>query len=350
MRVLAIAAIVLSLPFAALAQGDEPEFFEARVLRAGAEGTVVRALDGSRAGDELEIAVLEGFEVAAEREVSPGDRVLVAYSPGPDGGAFFIADHVRRGSLAWLFGLFVAAVLLVGRKKGLRALVILALTVLIILKFIVPLVLDGRSPVLVASVGSAAILFLAIFGTEGLSRKSRIAFWSILGAFGVTLALSWIFTRAARLSGIASDEAMSLLDVAGKTVSLEGLLLAGILIGALGVLDDVVMSQVSVVQELSEIDGKLSRAELFRRGMNVGVDHINAVVNTLFLAYAGASLPLLVLFAVDIPPFLTFSQTVNNEIVATEIVRTLVGSIGLVLAVPIATWVAARAYAPKAGR
>lgn len=342
-----IIAVLAFMPLAAFAQSsDAPELFEARVIevREG-EGAVVEGTRGDRKGETYVIPDLAGFEVASAPEYREGDRVIVAYSPGPDGGAYYITDFVRTSPLWLLFGLFVLAVLFVGRKKGLRALLMLCLTALVILKFIVPLILAGWSPPLVAVIGSVAILSLAIFGTEGFGPKSRIAFVSVLIAMALALLLSWIFTEATRLTGISSDEAMTLFGLAEASVDLKGLLLAGIVIGTLGVLDDVVVSQVSVVAELREADRNLDRRELFRRAMNVGVDHINAVVNTLFLAYAGVAMPLLVLFSVDIPPFITIGQTINNEIVATEVVRTLVGSIALVMAVPIATWVAARHFA-----
>lgn len=123
---------------------------------------------------------------------------------------------------------------------------------------------------------------------------------------------------------------------------MAGLFLAGTIVGTIGVLDDVVISQAAVVEELVDANPGLSRGELFRRAMRVGTDHTAAVVNTLFLAYAGASLPLLLLFSIQQPPFLTFRDVVNNELVASEIVRTLVGSIGLVLTVPITTALAVR--------
>lgn len=345
-----VAIILAFMPLFAFAQEAplQPEIFEAKVVAVEeGQGTTVMAVEGARQGEEYFIQEFADLEVLSQIDYEVGDRVLIGSSPGPDGEELYITDHVRRGSLWWLLALFMAAVLIVGKRKGLRSLVILFLTGLIILKFIIPLILSGWSPVGVSIVGAVGILFLAIFGTEGFGKKSRLAFIAVLIALVVAAALSWMFMEAAKLTGIASDDALTLLSVAGGEINLRGLLLAGMIIGTLGVLDDVVISQVSVVKELASADRKLGARELFKRAMRVGTDHINAVVNTLFLAYAGVALPLLVLFSIDVPPFLSFGQVVNNEIVATEIVRTLVGSIALVTAVPIATWIAAREFQPK---
>ncbi|MFZ5364173.1 MAG: YibE/F family protein [Patescibacteria group bacterium] len=155
---------------------------------------------------------------------------------------------------------------------------------------------------------------------------------------------SVIFTNLTKLSGFAEEETVYLVGLMGGDINLQGLLLAGFIIGALGVLDDITVSQVSTVQEINAANPNLSRSEIYKKAMRVGVDHIASMVNTLFLAYAGAALPLLLLFSFKQEPFLTFGQVINHEIIATEIVRTLVGSIGLALAVPITTFLAAYFY------
>ena len=137
------------------------------------------------------------------------------------------------------------------------------------------------------------------------------------------------------------------MDFTQGAINLQGLLLAGFIIGSLGVLDDLTISQVSTVQELYRLSPELTMREAYTRAMRVGVDHISSMVNTLFLAYAGVSLPLLLLFTFKQPPFLTLGQVLNHEVIATEIVRTLVGSIGLAVAVPITTLLAAYFYTKK---
>ena len=152
----------------------------------------------------------------------------------------------------------------------------------------------------------------------------------------ITYLLSETLIRAARISGL-SEEAAALIGFGKTAINFSGLLLAGIIIGTLGVLDDVVISQIEAVQQIKFANPTLSKLKVFNMAFKIGNAHLGAVVNTLFLAYAGASLPLLLLFSVDIPPLLTFRQVINNEMLATEIVRTLVGSIGLALAIPLTT-------------
>jgi uncharacterized membrane protein len=159
--------------------------------------------------------------------------------------------------------------------------------------------------------------------------------------------LSVFFTGLCRLSGFAEEETMYLVGLTNGTINIEGILLAGFIIGALGVLDDLAVSQVSTVQELSRANPELSRFEIYKSAMVVGVDHISSMVNTLFLAYAGASLPLLLLFHYRLPPFVSIEQILNHEVIATEILRTLIGSIGLALTVPITTFLAAYVYTKK---
>ncbi|MFH2231842.1 MAG: YibE/F family protein, partial [Patescibacteria group bacterium] len=213
-------------------------------------------------------------------------------------------------------------------------------TFFIILKFIIPEILDGGNPLLISIIGSLFILVLSIYITEGIKKSSTIAIISVLISLVVTGVISVWFTTLTKLTGFASDEAMYLVGLAGGNVNIKGLLLAGIIIGALGVLDDVVVSQVSLVKELKEANPKLPKRLVYSQAMRVGISHLSSMVNTLFLAYAGAALPLLILFSIKEPPFFSFHQVINNEIIATEIVRSLTGSIGLVLAVPIATLLA----------
>ena len=246
---------------------------------------------------------------------------------------YFISDFRRSTPLLVLAALFVVAVIAFGRGQGGRALLGLALTFLLIVGFIIPAVLDGRAPLTVAIVGSVLIMIVTLYLSHGLSAKTTAAVVGTSLALLVTGLLAVLFVSATHLTGFSSEEArLANVEVGG--LSLRGLLLAGIIIGGLGVLDDVTMSQSSTVFQLRRANAALGFGELFRGALNVGRDHIAATVNTLFLAYAGASLPLLILFAGSPDPFGT---VLTSETVAVEIVRTLVGSIGLIAAVPITT-------------
>ncbi len=302
---------------------------------------------GSLKGKTITYHGISDVEVANQNIYQVGDKVLVMKSTDENGKTkFYVTDYIRRQPLWILSLIFILAVIIVAGSKGLRALAILIATFFIIIKFIIPQILNGHNPLLISIVSALVIAFLAIFGTDGFNKKSKIAYLSILISLAITLVLSQIFTHLARLTG-ASEEATFILNLSQYHINLQGLLLAGIILGSLGVLDDVIISQVSSVKEISQANPNLSAKEVTKKAMRIGTDHINAMINTLFLAYAGAALPLLILFSLDVPPFVTFSQTINHELIATEIVRTLVGSIALILAVPISTWLAVRQFTKK---
>jgi uncharacterized membrane protein len=268
----------------------------------------------------------------------PGQRVKLAVI-GQEGQppTYFISDFRRDRPLLVLALLFFGAVVAFGRWQGLRALIGLALTFVILIGFLVPAILAGRSPVAVAVFGALAIMIITLYLSHGFSAKTTAAVVGTAGALLLTGLLALVFVAAAQITGFASEEArLANLQVGG--LSLRGLLLAGIIIGGLGVLDDVTMSQASTVFQLHRANPAAGFADLLRGGIAVGRDHIAATVNTLFLAYAGAALPLLILFVVGTDPVGTI---LTAEIVAVEIVRTLVGSIGLIAAVPLTTALAA---------
>jgi len=309
----------------------------------------LKGLEGEWKNKEI---IFDGtnYDVISSPEYKIGNKVLINYSQDIEGNDnFYVIGFVRQGYLYWLAFLFAIVVIAIGRLKGLRALLVLLLTFLVILKFIVPKILAGGNPLLISIIGSLFILILAIYITEGFRRNSTIAIFSILISLIITGLLSVWFTTITKLTGYASDEAMYLTGLAEGNINIKGLLLAGIIIGALGVLDDVVVAQTTLVHELKLSNPELSKKQLYNKSMKVGVSHLSSMVNTLFLAYAGAALPLLILFSIKQPPFLTFNQIINNEIIATEIVRTLAGSIGLVLAVPIATMLAVQFIKNKKG-
>lgn len=257
---------------------------------------------------------------------------------------YYISDFQRTRPLLLLLGLFLAAVIVFGRMQGVRAIIGLGLTLLIITRWLVPAILLGHNPVVAALSCAAVIMILTLYLSHGFHPKTTAAAVGTGAALALTGALSWLFVRAAAITGMTSEEArMATLQVGG--LSLRGLLLAGIIIGGLGVLDDVTMSQASTVMQLRRLNPAASFGELMRGGIAVGRDHIAATVNTLFLAYAGASLPLLLLFTTSQD---SFANILTSEVVAVELVRTLVGSLGLIAAVPLTTALAAALVRPAA--
>lgn len=205
-----------------------------------------------------------------------------------------------------------------------------------------PSLLDGHPPVLVAVVAASVIAFIALYLAHGVSLSTSVALLGTFASLALTALLSWWFVAAANLTGFVDDSAF-FLSVLGGEIDLRGILLAGFVIGALGVLDDVTVTQVSAVEELRQARPDADDRAIFRAALNIGRDHISSTVNTLFLAYAGAALPLLLLFT---EAHQSISTIAGREIVATEIIRSLVGSIGLVSAVPITTWLAVRTSSP----
>jgi uncharacterized membrane protein len=285
-------------------------------------------------------------------DVDPGDEVRLAKAPEPPPGSEAVAgtgytlyDFERRGPMLLLAGLFVVVVLAFARWRGALSLAGLAVSLALVLLFVVPAILDGEEPLLVAVVGSLAIALITIPLAHGWGPKSIAALLGTAASLILTALLALLFTNLTHLTGLASEEAI-FLQVGNADVSLQGLLLAGMVIGALGVLDDVTISQASTVLALRRANASFGFRQLFGRALNVGRDHVSATVNTLVLAYVGASLPILLLFsAAD----LGVSEATNLEVVAKEIVATLVGSIGLIAAVPVTTALAALLASETAG-
>lgn len=295
-------------------------------------------LSGDYKGKSLIYRGIGDLDVVSNRTYEVGDTVFASVDYDSDGSqVVYITDYVRSRGLLWLLVLFVAVVLLVGGKIGWRSILALFLSFFLIMKFLAPLILKGDNPILIGSVSAFIILLLLVYITDGFNRKAHIAVLSIFSALVITIALSWFFVGLTNLSGTSSEETVFLIGDNIATIDFRGLLLAAIIIGALGVLDDITIGQVEAVEQLIINNPTQSRRRLFFSAMKIGRAHLGAIINTLFLAYVGASLPLVLLFSLKHEPFLSFAQVVNNEEVATEIVRSLVGVIGLCLTMPIAT-------------
>jgi len=267
-----------------------------------------------------------------------GDDVIINFSKDFEGkDNFVITDYVRRNSLALLFVIFVAVAVVIGRIQGATSLLGMGISFLVIFVFILPRISSGDDPVLTAIIGSLVIIPTTFFLSHGVNKKTGVAMAGTFFALAVTGLLAAVFVEASKLTGFGSEEASFLQSIKPGFINIKGLLLAGMIISVLGILDDVTVSQASIVEQLKKANPKFSTRELYSKAMAVGKDHIASVVNTLVLVYTGASLPLLLLFIDNPQPF---SQVVNYEMIADEIVKTLVGSIGLMLAVPITTLIA----------
>ena len=296
---------------------------------------IVRVDEGPDAGAQV---ALPEFSLEYDRtaiRISPADKVVLGYEASND--YYFFVDRDRRTPLLWLAILFAAVVLALGRWRGGLALAGMAATLVVLIAFAAPSVLDGNDPVLVAVVAAAVIAFVSLYLTHGLNVHTTVALAGTLASLGLTLGLSWIFFGLADFTGLATEEGLTLPLIAAD-IDLASLLLGGAIIGALGALDDVTVTQVATVAELRYRSPDLSVRQLIASGIRVGREHIAATVNTLLLAYVGAGLPLLLLFAVSDQ---SLAMAANSELIAVEIVRTLCGSMGLVAAVPVTTVLAA---------
>jgi uncharacterized membrane protein len=291
---------------------------------------------GPDAGSNVTVPLPSG--AGAPTAIKAGDRLTVRYDPeSVSGQAYTIIDHERGRSL-WLFAAaFVLAVVAFGRWRGLASLAGLGVTFAVLLLFIVPAILGGRPPLLVAVVGAAAITLTVLYLTHGLTSTTTVAVAGTVAALTLTGLLAAAATGLAALTGVTDEDALYLAIRYGQ-VNMHGLLIAGIIIGALGVLDDITVTQATTVEELARAQPDIGVRDLYRAAARVGRAHIASVINTIILAYAGASLPILLLIADAGQPV---GQILTNPDVATEIVRSIVGTVGLIAAVPITTLLAA---------
>jgi uncharacterized membrane protein len=268
----------------------------------------------------------------------PGDQVYVIVNKTPDNvlQAYFV-DYKRSGPLAILLGAFVLSILIMGRWKGLGSLVALGISMIMITGYVIPHILAGEDPVVVSLIGSVILLAVTLYLTYGWNLKTHASVLSIMLSLLLTGVLSILFVNLARLTGYGDENATYLMQVSSIQIDPRGLLLGGMIIGALGVLDDLVTSQSAAVVEIHDANPALGFRGTFQKAMRIGQDHVAATVNTLVLAYTGASLPLLLVFTLGNGNYGFF---INSEFLAEEIVRTLVGSLGLIAAVPISTLIA----------
>ncbi len=291
--------------------------------------------DGNRDID-IEVTPLD-FLGGRNPGYSVGDTVIVQSSTIDGEAIFFIADIVRKRALLLLLGFFAVAVVLCGGWAAARSFIGMALSFAILFLAILPLILHGFPPIPVSIIGALAIMAVTFLISHGWNVKTQAALAGTTISLLITAILALFFSWYAHLSGIDEETAFLLSDF--PLLDTRGILLAGIIIGTLGVLDDITISQASAVMELRIANPLLQAKQLYKSALRIGNDHISAAVNTLVLAYAGSSIPLLLLLS-SVPSGESWSLMLNREVLAVEIVRTLVGSIGLLCAVPVTTWCA----------
>ena len=254
---------------------------------------------------------------------------------------YYISDVYRLNSLWIVLAIFIGVTLLLTKFQGLKAFAGLFASFVVITWYILPQILHGGNPTLVSTIGTTIIAATSLYIAHGFHRRTSIAFVGTLISIAIAVTLSYIFVRVTHLFGMGSEEAFYLQFAPGTSINLRGLLLGGIIIGVLGILDDITTAQAAVVEQIYHANPTLSSGQLYKRGSVVGREHILSLVNTLVLAYTGASLPLILLFKIYQRPIWV---TLNSEIIMEEIVRMLIGSITLIIAVPITTFIAAEYY------
>lgn len=372
--ILGLTVLASALPTAAQedrSTAEEPEstpvvdtYARGRILRIVVEGE--HDIDGYRQPyQELQVQLQsgpnKGDTITLEHRTDPavwqrqrfheGEEIVLVHTELADGPGYTVADRFRLPAVGWLLAGFLALAIVLGRRRGLTALLGLGVSYAILAGVLIPRLVAGGNATL-WGIGCASIIAVAsLFLAHGLSRRTTIAVVSTLLTLGLATGFGFLAVQTTRLLGLGSDDALALqLGLAG-TIDLRGLLLVGIVIGTLGILDDTTTTQAATVDELAKANPSLSSRELFRRGLVVGREHIAALINTLALAYAGASLPLILVFSANAsaPAWVAL----NSETIIEEVVRTLVGSAALMLAVPLTTALAARwlrQAAPLAGR
>lgn len=364
--VLLILLLALLLPLATeradaqespVAQETRQEYRKGKVTQVLDDG--VRQVSGREIPYQLlRVTLDDGEEVTIEhgalalitpdQKVSVGDSVIVTAVNRPNGVTeFYIADQYRLNVLLYIVAGFVILVVVVAGRKGMGALIGLGVSLFVIWKFIIPQIINGIDPALISVAGAMPILLVTMYLAHGVSRQTTIALLSTYAALLVTIGLSIAFVEMSHLTGMGSEDTANLKMGATSAIDIKGLLLAGIIIGTLGALDDMTTTQSATIFELHRADPTLGFGELARRGFSVGREHIVSLVNTLVLAYAGSSLVVFIFLNLN-PADLPLWLMINSELVGSEIVRAVAGSAGLVMAIPVTTiaasWFATRGW------
>jgi len=341
-------------------QTDTPEvkqgFYTATVVNVeqktdpstGQEGKVktvtLEITSGDKKGQE---AKSSWVPVSAEEEeifsLNQGDKVIVQYTKMNEMESWSIMDKQRAGVLWWLLIILAVVLIVISRWYGIKSLATLFITALVILYFLVPQIAKGADPLIITILAAGFFIIPSLLLSHGFNKKTYIAIVGIVFSVIIVAILAKLVISWAQLTGINTEETFYI-NLGEQKINLLNLLLAGIILGTVGVMDDIAITQSSVVLELRKINKNLAWQEVFKKAMQVGNDHIASVINTLFLAYVGASLPLVLLLTQQEIPFMI---AIQREFVATEIIRILVGTIGLVLTVPLTTVIAALIFTRK---
>jgi uncharacterized membrane protein len=310
---------------------------------------LIQILTGTEKDKEIEINNKDALGVTEAQKLRLNDQIVIGKiqnSPGEnEPPQYVILDKYRLPSIGIIISIFFGLAIVFGKIRGLTASIGLMFSIFLLVYFIAPNIIAGKDPILVSLIGSCLIVAVSIFFSHGFNESSALSTISTYITLGLATTMAVYFVNITKLFGLGSSDAAYLQTGLAGSINLKGLLLGGIIIGTLGILDDVTTTQTATIKELITTDPKLTFRELYTKGIRVGKEHIASLVNTLVLAYAGASLPLFLLFTITTnQPTWT---VINSEFIAEEIVRTLLGSSALIIAVPISTMIAAYYYSQK---
>lgn len=336
--------LFVAIPSISNAQATDT-IYHARVVDVVSENQMHDEIAGDYVVQELTVEIQDtarkGEIVSLSNDfiiLEKGDAFFLRHSPATIDMAesYSVVERDRRPVLLGFLIVFITVIIFFGKKQGLRSLLSLAGSLFMLAYVLIPSLLKGINPMIASTVIAAIILCVAIYFTHGFKKESSVAFFGTVTAVVITGVLSVIAVKLCHFTGLGTEDAWYLKQQV--SLNFRGLLLGGIMIGVLGVLDDIAITQASVVRELYSSAPHLTKSQIYTKALRVGQEHVGALVNTLALAYTGASLPLLLLFSV--PTAYPVSVTINQELFSVEILRTIVGSIGLVLTVPITTLLA----------
>ena len=353
--VLALVFLFNLIPSAAFAQNQLPvssEYERAEVKQIlnedlqenATQQAEIELLTGPNKGKKFTLRH-EFFQIQKGQKLEPGDVIIVSSSTDEEGKQNYVfLEKYRLTGLFWSVIIFFAFALLIGRRKTLGALIGLVLTVIILIYGVIPQIAAGHNPLWITLIASLVIT-ASLYISHGLKKRTHISVISMLLSIGIAVAAAYIFTYITFLTGAATEDVYFLQSGPLKNLDLQSLLMSGMILGALGVLDDVVTAQSAAVDELHQANPSLSRSELYRRGMSIGREHIASLINTLFLAYTGAAfVGIIILVSSNTVPLWL---ALNSETLIEEIIRTIVGSMALILAVPLTTFIASRSFTEK---
>jgi uncharacterized membrane protein len=346
--------------FAQAMQAPKEEYFKARVLSVIQEGQrnnqgfksyfqilKVQAEDGSQQGRIITVDNGTESQITKEEFVMTGQEIVVDKVTTQDNKATYsVYDAYRLNNLLIFLALFCFAVILIAGLKGFGSLVGMGVSLGIILLYIVPNILKGNDPLTITLIGATVIILLTTYLAHGISQKTTIALVSTLISIFLTAGLAILAVRFANISGIGNEDAFALQVGTTSLINLKGLFLSGIIIATLGALNDITTTQAMTILELKKADSKLNFVALFSKGFSVGKEHIASLVNTLILAYVGSAFAVFIFFVLN-PAKIPYWVVLNNEIVADEVVKILAGSIGLLLSVPIVTFLASLIFSQR---